>query len=92
MYQDVSTEKQRIAPQIGKHSQRVGEEIPPIITKKWLYGHFQISPTNKAQLYRLVLTSEVLEFIGLELHAVRTKSFRSFDAIQSRNLAKILFP
>lgn len=84
-------QKPLFQPLLSQSSERVGEEIPPIITKKWLYGRFNISPTNKSQLYTLVLTDNVLQAIDLTVSQVRTCAFRSFNAVQSRKLAEILF-
>jgi len=89
--QDFILNKYPNIPTMTPPSKRVGEEIPAIITKKWLYGHFEISNTNCGRLYRLVLTSEVLEAIGLTETIVRRRGFKYFTAVQSKQLAQILF-
>ena len=91
MYQDISTGKHIIGTRNAKTSERVGETPPPIITKKWLFAHFEISPTNRSRLYRLVLTVEVLAAIGCNESEVRRRGFQCFTAVQSKELVKILF-
>jgi len=70
---------------------RVVTDIPNLITKKWLYCHFEISRSHPNGLYRNILTSEVLEELGLSINQVRTPGFRVFSATQSRKLIQILF-
>ena len=70
---------------------RVVDTIPELITKKWLRAHYKICSTNVRGLYRLVLTVEVCEAIGLSQDEVREKRFRTFSAQHSRKLVKILF-
>lgn len=70
---------------------RVGETIPVLISKKWLYCHFEISRTNVNRLYHLVLTTQVLEQLDLTIEDVRKRGFQTFNATQSKTLIKILF-
>lgn len=77
---------------------RVGEpenEVPTIITKKWLAERYKCNDytgrVNTIRLFRYVLTPAVLEAIGLTENECRKKSFRSFTAVQSSQLSAILF-
>lgn len=74
-----------------KAAERVGEDAPNLISKKWLCDHYNISHHNPNGLYRNVLTPDVLEQLGLSTETVRTRSFKMFSATDSRKLKQILF-
>ena len=65
-------------------------DVPTLISKKWLCGHFGIPQNNPGRLYRLVLTEEVLDYLNLKTEEVRIKGFKTFSASQSKLLTKIL--
>ena len=89
--QTITNQERRLRGETPETSKRVGDTPPPIITKKWLFCHFEISQTNRTRLYRLVLTAEVLAAIGLRESEVRRRGFQCFTAVQSKLLVKILF-
>lgn len=70
------------------------EPPPRIITKKWLCSHFQCQyPSgdfNYTRLYRLVLTPEVIDAIGMTPERIRGRTVREFDAVTSRKLMQVL--
>ncbi len=69
-------------------------EVPPIISKKWLlvrYGYQQPSGRmNYKVLYSRILTSRVLDALGLTEEEVRCRGFKDFDAERSALLKNIL--
>lgn len=69
-------------------------DVPPIISKKWLCSHFECQyPSgrfNYGRMYRLVLTPDVIQLVGLEVSAVRSVHFREFDAVASHRLKIVL--
>ena len=69
-------------------------DVPPIISKKWLCSHFECQyPSgrfNYGRMYRLVLTPDVIQRVGLEVAAVRSVHFREFDAVASHRLKIVL--
>lgn len=76
-----------------KASGGVGEGIPALISKKWLcsrFGLFSGSTPAYQQLYKKVLTPEVLEAAGLEIENVRKISVRTFDAVTSDKIKRAL--
>lgn len=78
-----------------KNSERVGEEIPRLLTKKFLccyFGLFSGSRPVYSTLYSKVLTNDVLEKAGMTQEQIRKRGFRFFDAQQSERLRAILFP
>ena len=83
--------EQRMRNEPSDPRRRVGEEVPRIITKKWLRIHYSIGKTNVDRLYRAVLTDDVLQQLGLTRADVRQTGFTYFTAAQSQALAKILF-
>lgn len=68
--------------------------VPPLITKKWLCCHFGlITPKGQLQyraLYRKVLTADVVKACGLKMDEVRRQDLKTFDAVTSANLKRIL--
>jgi len=64
-------------------------EVPPLISKKFLYSYFEIPRTNRVRLYRCVLTEEVLNTMGMTKEQVMV--IKTFDAQQSRILKQLLF-
>lgn len=69
-------------------------EVPPLISKKWLCAHFECQYPNGrfnySRMYRLVLTDEVIRRVGLEVTEVRRSQFREFDAVVSHRLKIVL--
>jgi hypothetical protein len=69
-------------------------EVPPIISKKWLCGRFECQYPNGrfnySRMYRLVLTDDVIRRVGLEVLEVRRSQFREFDAVVSHRLKIVL--
>ena len=69
-------------------------DVPKLITKKWLYAYFQLErPGGRCrcdQLYKKVLTPDVLRCIGRTEQEVRQRSVKYFDAVTSRKLVEIL--
>jgi len=69
-------------------------EVPKLITKKWLYNYYDLErPGGRCrcdQLYKKVLTPEVLSQIGRTEQDVRRKDVKYFDAVTSRRLCEIL--
>lgn len=72
----------------------VVSEVPKLITKKWLYNYYALErPGGRCrcdQLYKKVLTPEVLKYIGHTEKDVRRKGVKYFDAVTSRLLCEIL--
>lgn len=72
---------------------RVGEDWPPLLSKKWLAIYFGCW-TNKGvcskRLRSKVLTPEVLSEAGIPEDVGYSRNTRSFNAIQSMRLTQIL--
>ena len=88
---------ERITPQTPQHlraGHSVTDQVPPLISKKWLCVHFGLTcPGGKANtsgLYSKVLTPDVLESIGLTEKEVRRQEVRTFDRTTSRLLIQAL--
>lgn len=88
------------APQTSKTTEkvgeRVGEEWPPILTKKWLANFYGFVSPKGAIAYRQfrkhVLTKELLERAGISPEIAYSPKTRMFSAIESMNIKKILAP
>jgi hypothetical protein len=68
-------------------------QTPYLITKKWLcvrFGCYNSSGCNYKRLYTCVLTDDVLLKIGLTPDLCKSKSFKTFTAVQSNLLKNIL--
>ncbi|MEZ4925560.1 MAG: hypothetical protein R3A50_04740 [Saprospiraceae bacterium] len=66
-------------------------EIPALLSKKWLCCYFNLwngSRPNYKQLYKKVLTPEVLERVVLTQNQV--KEMKTFDALTSARLKQVL--
>ncbi len=71
----------------------VGEGWPPLLTKKWLAIYFGCWNGTKVcykQFRRMVLTPEVLEKAGIPQERAYSVSTKTFNAIDSLMLTKVL--
>lgn len=78
-----------------KPSDRVGEDIPALISKKWLCCHFGLMSGGRPMyqtMYTKVLTQEVIEAAGMKVEDVRRRGMHVFNAIQSAAIRRVLFP
>lgn len=76
----------------AKSSDGVGG-TPTLISKKWLCFRFNLTTSgrpNYQQLYKKVLTPEVLENSGLNITDIRNVSVRTFDALTSAKIKQAL--
>jgi len=92
-----SQEDQRIAtdaPHKTHGAQSYTDQVPPLISKKWLCVHFGLTcpggKPNTTSLYSKVLTPDVLEAVGLTETQVRCRQVRTFDRTTSRRLIEAL--
>lgn len=73
--------------------ERVGEDWPPLLTKKWLaihFGCFNGREILRRRFRAQVLTPEVLQRAGISEEHAYSRSTRTFTATQSLMLTKIL--
>lgn len=73
--------------------ERVGDVWPPLLTKKWLaiyYGCWDGSKVCYKRFRRQVLTPEVLEKAGISQKIAYSVSTKTFNAIDSMLLTKVL--
>lgn len=71
----------------------VGERSPFLLSKKWLCVHFGLFNglhCNYQQLYKKVLTPQVLDEAGLNVEDIRKSTVRTFDARTSDRIRKAL--
>ena len=77
-----------------KSAERVGEDWPPLLSKKWLAVHFgclKSDGTINRQKFRThVLSAQVLELAGISIEKAYSVSTKTFNAIESMSLTKIL--
>lgn len=77
-----------------KAAERVGEEWPPLLSKKWLAVHFGClkndGTINRQKFRTHVLNSEVLKMAGISIEKAYSVSTKTFNAIDSMSLTKIL--
>ena len=72
---------------------RVGEEWPPLLSKKWLaiyFGCWSDKGVCSKRLRSKVLTPEVLSQAGIPEDVGYSRNTRSFNALQSMRLTQIL--
>lgn len=90
----IETIKSREGHFWAKYTNQAPTEVPPLITKKWLCWHFRlVSPTGRAhyqQLYRVVLTDQVITEIGMKPAEVRSRTLKTFSAQASARLKMVL--
>lgn len=87
-YQTPSAEKPT------NRTNRVGEDWPPLLSKKWLAARFGClmanGQINRRRFRALVLTEEVLERAGIPVEFANSKNCKTFNAIHSMQLTTIL--
>jgi hypothetical protein len=87
-YQTPSAEK------TTNRTDRVGEDWPPLLSKKWLAARFGClmanGQINRRRFRALVLTEEVLERAGIPVEFANSKNCKTFNAIHSMQLTTIL--
>lgn len=75
--------------------ERVGEPWPKLLSKKFLAIQFQCWSNNRIntqRFRRLVLTPEVLQAAGIPPEIAYSQTVKTFNAVQSMNLLKVLNP
>lgn len=93
-----TSQKGTNAPHAGKPTHRppggVGEEWPALLSKKWLAARYQCimanGSINRRRFRMLVLTEEVLTRAGIPMELAYSRSTKTFNAIHSMSLTKIL--
>lgn len=75
-------------------SERVGEGIPPLLTKKFLAVHFGCWSGGKVRrrFWSKVLTDDVLDEAEIDRGWAMSWHCKTFSAVQSARLKRILFP
>ena len=75
--------------------ERVGEPWPKLLSKKFLAIQFQCWTNNRINTQRFrryVLTPEVLQKAGIPEKEAYSQTVKTFNAVQSMNLLKVLNP
>lgn len=79
----------------GLQAERVGEDWPKLLSKKWLAIHFDCwtgQAICRRRFRQHVLTPEVLKLAGIPETVAYSIKTKTFDVLQSAALTKVLNP